>query len=336
MLQKVWYGEAPMKRRTLIALFGSAVALWPVFVSAQQVQPTRRIGFLYPGPAAAATPRITALMAGVRSGHVNPDEIQVLPAASAGNDSLLPQLAADLVARKVDLILAVSPPAIRAAKAATSTIPIVVSDLETDPVREGFVQTNARPGGNITGLFLDFPDFAGKWLELLHETIPKLGRVAVFWNPTSGMVQLQAVEKAARSSNIKLEIIKVESRPDFEPAFRSAVEHQAQGVLMLPSAAVGSSSKLLADLSLANGMPAISIFTDFPRAGGLIAYGPNLLDFFQQQGVLVAKILQGQKPAELPTETPTRFELVVNVKTAKALGLDLPALLQQRADEVIE
>jgi putative ABC transport system substrate-binding protein len=150
------------------------------------------------------------------------------------------------------------------------------------------------------------------------------------------MVQLQAVEKAARSSNIKLEIIKVESRPDFEPAFRSAVEHQAQGVLMLPSAAVGSSSKLLADLSLANGMPAISIFTDFPRAGGLIAYGPNLLDFFQQQGVLVAKILQGQKPAELPTETPTRFELVVNVKTAKALGLDLPALLQQRADEVIE
>jgi putative ABC transport system substrate-binding protein len=260
----------------------------------------------------------------------------VVTRAAGGNDALLAQMAFDLVARKVDLIAAISPAAVRAAQAATSVIPIVASDLESDPVASGFIASVARPGSNITGTFLDFPDFSKKWLEALKEAVPQVSRIAVFWDPGTGQVQVRAVEAAARTLKLDLAILEVHGRPDIEATFQSAARQGAGALLMLSSPLIGSTTKLLADLAAKHKLPAITLFTDFARDGGLMAYGPNLLSFFRQQGVMAAKILQGAKPAEMPIETPTKFEFVLNLKTAALLGLTVPPSILLRADEVIE
>jgi putative tryptophan/tyrosine transport system substrate-binding protein len=245
-------------------------------------------------------------------------------------------MAADLAKRKVDIILAVSPAAVRAARSATTTIPIVAGDLESDPVDAGFIASVARPGGNVSGVFLDFPDFSKKWLELLKETVPQITSVGVFWDPATGTMQLRAVEAAAQTLNLKLEMLELRGRADVEGAFQSAKQRGAGALLFLSSPFIGANTKLLANLALAQRSPAVTLFTDFARDGGLMAYGPNLLAFFRQEGVLAAKILRGEKPAELPIETPTKFEFVLNLKTAKILGVNIPAAVLLRADDVIE
>jgi putative tryptophan/tyrosine transport system substrate-binding protein len=256
--------------------------------------------------------------------------------ASEGDPAKLPALADDLVARKVDAILAISPLAVRAAKAATTVIPIVANDLESDPVAMGVVGSLSHPGGNITGVFSDFPDFGTKWLELLKEAIPQLTSVALLWDPATGPTQLDAVRGAGRLLNVKLQVVEVRAIAELQRAFTTASEGKPDAIVILSSPIFGTNAKLIADLTLEHHVPTATLFSEIARAGSLMSYGPNLLGTFVQTGTMLAKVLQGTRPADLPVERPTKFEMVVNLKTAKALGLNLPTSILLRADEVIE
>jgi len=194
----------------------------------------------------------------------------------------------------------------------------------------------ARPGGNITGLFFDFPDFTKKWLELLKEALPKLQRIAVLWDPATARPPRIAVEQGANALSLQLDIIEVRNRSDFEDAFEQASKRGTDAVLMLASPLIGANAQPLAALAIQHRMPAVTLFPDFARAGGLLTYGVNLLDMYRQTGIIVGKVLNGAKPSELPIERPTKFELVLNLRTARLLGLDVPTGVLLRADEVIE
>jgi ABC-type uncharacterized transport system substrate-binding protein len=258
------------------------------------------------------------------------------PELSAPDPTRITPLVAEVVQRDVDVILAQSSVMVQAFRQATRTIPIVALDLETDPVESGLIASVTHPGGNITGLFFDFPDFTKKWLELLREAIPQLSRIAVLWDPATARTPRNAVEQAAGSLAIQLDIIEVRTRSDFEQAFVTATQRAAGAILMLQSPLIGANAQPLAELAIHHRLPAVTLFPDFARAGGLLAYGVNLLDMYRQTGVMVGKVLQGRKPAELPIERPTKFELVLNLRSAKRLGMEIPTSILLRADEVIE
>ena len=264
------------------------------------------------------------------------EKITIVPKFTDGDPALLEPMAVDLVGHKVDLIVALSPAAIRAARAATKTIPIVASDLESDPLSTGFIAANRRPGGNVTGVFLDFPDFSKKWLQALREVVPQNSTVVVLWDPSTGRHQRQAVEAAAPDLNLKLVVLEVRVPDDFGRALQSAVDQNAGGLVALSSPLIGGNTKLLAELAMKYRLPGITLFSEFARDGGLMAYGPSILAVIRHQGTIAAKILLGANPAETPIETPIRFEFVLNLKTAKALGIVIPAPTLLRADEVIE
>jgi len=209
-------------------------------------------------------------------------------------------------------------------------------DLESDPVANGWAASLAHPGGNVTGIFLDLPGFNAKSLQLLRDAVPTLTKVAVFWHPVSGNLQLEAVRKAAVALDVAMAMFEVSRPSDFEPAFQAAARSQCAGVLMLSSPLFGGNPQLLADLALQNRLPAINIYPDFAQKGGLIGYGPELQNLFMQTGVLVRKVLQGNAIVDLPVERPTRFRLVANLVTARAFGLTLPTSILLSADEVIE
>ncbi len=242
--------------------------------------------------------------------------------------------AAELVGLEVDAILASSAPALRAAYAATRTIPIVAADYTTDPITEGYVESYARSGGNVTGVFLDAPEFAGKWFELLKAMIPDLSRVAVLWDPGPGANHLQAVRSVTGSLDIQLQVREVRKPDDIDTAF-SALRGRPQAVIFLPSPMIYGQSSRLARLALKHRLPAISMAREFADAGGVLAYGPERASSWGRSAVLVAKILDGSNPAELPIERPTKIQLVVNLKTAKTLGITVPQSILLRADEVI-
>src|SRR5262245_29329967 len=288
-----------MKRRAFIAGLGSAAA-YSLGARAQRPANIPTIGFVYPGPRAAAPPRIAAFLAGLRAGGFREkDQVEIVPRLTDGDPAKLEPMIADLVERKVDLILAVSPAAVRAARSATKSIPIVAGDLESDPVASGFVESFMRPGGNVTGVFLDFPDLGQKWLELLKEALPQLSIVAVFGDQTINQMQLKAVEAAATVLNLKLALFEIRGHGDLDEAFLSIKRQGADALLMLSSPVMGGNTKLLAELTVTNRLPAVTLFTDFARDGGLMAYGPNLLAFFRQHGVVAAKVLHGANPADL-------------------------------------
>ena len=311
-------------------------AAWPLQARAQSAK-ALQVGFLYPGPQAGISARLTPFTSGLQAGGLRvPDQVVIIPSATDGNAALLDTAAADLVARKVDAILVVAPAALRAARAATTSIPIVAIDLESDPTEAGFIASYARPGGNITGVFLDFAEFSKKWLEALKEAIPEISSVAVFWDPSLGTTQIRAVEAAARVLDLKLVIIEMRGRSDVESAFTSAVGQGVSALLILSSPFVSASTKLLADQALSHRLPAITLFPHFARDGGLMGYGPNFLGYFRHAGVMVAKILRGADPAETPIDRPARFEFVLNLKTAAMLDMVIPPATLLRADEVIE
>jgi ABC-type uncharacterized transport system substrate-binding protein len=301
-----------MKRREFLGVLSGAAA-WPMTSRAQQANKIRTVGCLYPGPLAGAPPRITALLSGLRaSGFREPEDIEILTRLTEGDPNKLAPMAADLVAQKVDLIIAIGPAALRALRAATSSIPIVAIDLEGDPVKSGFIASVSRPGGNVTGMFLDFPDFSKKWLEVLKEVIPNIAVAAVFWDPTTADTQVNAVREAAKVLNVKIATYQWRGRADVEGAFAFAKSHQADALLMLSSPFVGGNTKLLAERSIAARLPAVTLFPDFAREGGLMAYGPNLLALYRQLGVLASKILRRGSPANIPVEAPSKFEFVLN------------------------
>jgi putative tryptophan/tyrosine transport system substrate-binding protein len=307
-----------VKRRDFIRMIGGAAAAWPLSARAQQSAKILHVGFLYPGPLVGAAPRIAPFTSGLQAGGLRvPDQVMVIPGVTDGNAALLAPMATDLVARKVDAT-------------------IVAIDLESDPTDSGFIASYARPGGNITGVFLDFPEFSKKWLEALKEAVPKISSVAVFWDSSTGPTQIRAIEAAAQILNIKLVILEMPGRADVESAFKSVTGQGASALLILSSPFVSANTKLLADQALSHRLPAITMFPHFARDGGLMGYGPNLLSYFRHAGVMVARILRGADPAETPIDRPTKFEFVLNLKTAAVLGIVIPPETLLRADEVIE
>jgi putative ABC transport system substrate-binding protein len=251
-----------------------------------------------------------------------------------GDPELFAKAAEKLVDRKVDIIMAYSAPALRAAFAATRTIPIVGADLTTEPIAEGYVQSYARPGGNVTGLFLDAPEFAGKWFELLKHLEPELSRVAVLWDPAPGTNHLDAVRSVAGSLNIMLQILEVREPGDIDAAF-SAMSRKTQAVVILPSPMNFWQSARLAELALKYRLPATSMALEFSNAGGMISYGLDTTPVFQRSAAIVSKILNGAKAGNVPVERPLEIRLVVNAKTARLLGIAIPQSIALRADEMI-
>jgi len=252
------------------------------------------------------------------------------------NPESLPQAATDLVRRNVNAIFAAAPAAVVAVSKTTTSIPVVGIDLESDPVANGYVKSLARPDGNITGMFLDIPELSGKQLVLLKEIVPRLSRIAIFGIPGLNALQFAATETAARAVGVEAEILEVRVPDDLHGAMEAARARHVEAGILLSSPLVFTSSKLIGELALAERLPLISLFEEFPKSGGLMAYGPNVSEMFRRCGEYVGKVLHGAKPSELPIQRPERFDLVINLKSAKALGLDMPAQLQQLADEVIE
>jgi ABC-type uncharacterized transport system substrate-binding protein len=323
-------------RRKFLATLGGAAA-WPLAARAQQPPKTAKVGVLYPGMAAALPSRLVGLREGLRAaGYPEPDNIELLSRAADGDPKRIAPLAMELAERKVDVMVAISPAAVHAALAASATIPIIALDFESDPIASGLIKSLSRPGGQVTGVFFDFPEFGKKWLELLKEAMPQLARVAVLWDPATGTVQMQAVESAGKLLNVKLEILEVHGTANLDDSILAAGRKGVDALLMLSSPVFGANPERIAGLTLGLRLPAVSLFPEFARAGGLIAYGVDPVNSFRQGAVLVAKVLRGAKPAELPAELPTKFELVINVKTAKSLGIAFPTAILLRADEVIE
>ena len=326
-----------MRRREFIMLIGGTAAAWPLSAKAQQTTKVPQVGFLYPGSATSAVPRIAAVTSGLQAGGIRvPDQATIIPSATDGNTARLAPMAADLIARKAVVIVVVGPEALRAASAASTTTPIVALDLESDPIDSGFVASYARPGGNITGVFLDFPDFSKKWLEALKEAVPKISSVGILWDPSSGMTQRRAIDAAARTLDLKLVVLEMRGRADVESVFTTASKLGLEALVILSSPFVSANTKLLADQALLHRLPAITLFPHFARDGGLMGYGPNLLSYFRHAGILTAGILQGGSPAETPIDRPAKFEFVLNLKTAALLGVTISPATLLRADEVIE
>jgi putative ABC transport system substrate-binding protein len=244
------------------------------------------------------------------------------------------EAAAELVRLQSDVIFADSAPAVRAAFAATRTIPIVGLDFTTDPVAEGYAESYGRPGKNVTGVFLDAPEFSGKWLELLKAMIPGLSRVVALWDPSPGDAHLRALRGIAPAFGLQLQVLEVRKPEDIDAA-GSAFRAEPQALIILPSPMMYVESGRLAKLAMKHRMPATSMARQFAEAGGVLAYGPDQASAYERCGALVARILSGAKAAKLPIERPTQFTLVVNLKTAKALNLTMPDSVLARADQVI-
>ena len=278
-----------------------------------------------------------AFQQGLRDAGWVPGQNPTIERRSVGGErDRVADMVSEIVALKVDVILATAPWTIRSFQKATSTIPIVGLDLESDPVASGFVASLARPGGNLTGVFLDLPELGGKQLQLLKETVPGLQRVGVMWEPDVGEPQLRATEEAARAASVTLNTLGIRRADEIMPALDRAARGRAQAMLVLTSALISNNLRQIAQLAQKYRMPTISPFTVFPSAGGLMAYGPSQPGMFRLAATYVDKIFRGAPVGQLPVERPSKFELVVNLKTAKALGLTIPPSLLQRADQVIE
>jgi putative ABC transport system substrate-binding protein len=248
----------------------------------------------------------------------------------------LPDIAAELARLKPSVIFAAASSGIDAVRNATTTIPIVALDLETDPIASGIVASLDRPGGNVTGIFLDFPELGGKWLELVKEVAPKVTRVAVLWDPATGRVPLKGAETAAPTLRLKLQVLEARGPSDFEAVFRSAVRARAGAMVTLSSPVFNTYRRQLVDLAAKHRLPTIMPFPLFADDGGLIAYGPDLIELYRQSGGMVGKILKGTKSRDLPVERPNRFALVVNMRAAKSLGITIPRSILARADRLVE
>jgi ABC-type uncharacterized transport system substrate-binding protein len=338
-----------MRRRTFA--FGLGALFLTTFHSAQAQQPTKiaRIGYLSPGDPVSRVYRIEAFRQGLKElGYIEGKNIIIEYRFAEARSERLPELARELLDLKVDIIFSGGGPATEAAKNATQTIPIVTSSQ--DPVRSGFASGLPRPGGNITGLANLTSELVGKRLELLKEVIPQLSRVAVLWTPSHpGSTTWRRTEVAAQSLGVQLQAAEVRDRDewveiqigkavfkDLEPAFAAIKRERAEALFMIRSPIVNALTKQIANLAVESRLSAIYDEKRFPQLGGLMSYGTDLADVDRRAASYIDKILKGAKPADLPIERPTKFELVINLKTAKALGLKIPAHLLMEADRVIE
>jgi putative ABC transport system substrate-binding protein len=324
------------RRDAAFALLALGAAQLPA--KAQQPDKVWRIGVLRPGPDDAIwRENFAPFRQAMRElGFVEGSNLIIEYRVRPGKPEEILKLATELVDAKVDAILAIAPPGVIAAARATRSIPIVANDMESDPIAQKFVTSLARPGGNVTGLFLDFPEMGGKWLQLLKEAQPRLSRIAVLRDPATGLSLLKSVEAAATSLRVHVFDVEARGPGELASAVQEAAKQKTEALLVLASPVIYSARKEIAALALQHRLPSIMIFPGFADDGGLMAYGPNLLSMFRQNAVFVAKVLRGTPPSEIPIERPARFEFTINNKTAKALGIKIPQAMLVRADRVIE
>ena len=327
------------RRKFLGTLAGGLLAA-PLAAGAQQAAKVYRIGLLGGSPPNSPGGRRAweGFFQGMRElGYVEGQNILVEGRFYGDHTERLPVLAAELVQLRVDVIVAGATPAPEAAQRATTTIPIVMA-THTDPVGSGLVASLAKPGKNVTGLSTLGPELVGKRLQLLKEAVPGISRVAVLSNPTdtSQALLLREAQVAARSLKVQLQVLEARAPSEFAGAFSAMTKERAGGVIIFTSSMFYNERTRIAELATRSRLPAIYSVKDFAEAGGLMAYGVNLGESFRRAATYVDKILKGAKPADLPVEQPTKFELVINLKTVKALGLTIPQSLLLRADEVIQ
>jgi putative ABC transport system substrate-binding protein len=326
-----------MRRREVITLLGGAVVAWPLAARAQQAGKLPTIGFLGPNTRSAASEWVVALVQRLRElGWMEGRTITIEYRWAEGREERFPEIAAELVRLKVELIVTSGTPAVMASKKATSVIPIVFATAG-DPVGSGLVASLARPGGNVTGLATLANELAGKRLELLREVVPGLRRLAIMGNVGNPftVLELGDVQAAARTLGLEVVMLEIRRAQDLAPAFE-ALKSRADALYVCTDALANTNRIRINIAAVGERLPTMHGSRDYVEAGGLMSYGPNFPDLFRRAGDLVDKILRGAKPADLPVEQPTKFDLVVNLTTAKALGIDVPASLLATADEVIE
>ena len=329
-----------MDRRAFLGTMASGLLAAPLAVEAQQAGRVTHIGFL--SPRSLSDPRtrtfVETFRQGLRElGWVEDQNMTIEYRWAEEKTERLPDLARDLVRLKVDVVVASTSPAVQAAKQATGTIPIVMTNAG-DAVATGFVANIARPEANITGLSMMGGELVSKQLQILKEVVPNLSRVALLWNPTnsSNAPQLRHAQEAARTLGVRLQPLEARGPGEIEGVFATMTRARAGAVMVLLDSMLVANRARIAEFAAKSRLPGIYGLTDYAKAGGLVAYGPNVADMHRQAATYVDKILKGRKPTDLPIEQPTKFELVINVKTAKALGLTIPQSLLQRADQVIE
>ena len=323
-----------MRRRELITLIGGAAAMWPLGARAQQ-SAMPMIGILWPGAEPPAPPRMESFRQALRQlGFIESQNIAIELRYARGGLQQLPELAAELIRLKPNVLVTFGDLTPKVVQQATKTIPIVA--ISDDVLGAGLVSSLSHPEGNATGLTIMSPELSAKRLEVLQEMIPGMSRVAVLWDPTTGKSQVAQTEQAARALNLNLQILEVRRRDDVVEAFRAARGGQADAVNVFSSPFLASLYREIIILSAEYRLPAIYQWKEHVEAGGLISFGPSLAAMFRQTGTIVVKILKGAKPADLPVEQPTKFELAVNARTAQALGFGIPPSILVRADDVIE
>jgi putative ABC transport system substrate-binding protein len=329
-----------MERRTFLATLAGGLLTAPLAAKAQPREKVPRVGYLSPGSPSEPfrRRRFEAFRQGLRElGYVEGQNIAIESRWAEGKYDRYSALAADLVRLKVDVIVAVGGRATQDAQQATRTIPIVMS-VVIDPVGSGLVSSLARPGGNVTGLTIMASDLVGKQLELLKEVVPKVSRVALLWNPANpgSAPQLREAEAAARALGVRLQTLEARGPQEIDSAFAAMTRERAGALLILPDAIFGNQRRQIAELAAKRRLPSLLGVGEYAEAGGLMTYSANNLDLERRAATFVDKILKGAKPADLPVEQPAKFELVINLRTAKAIGLTIPQSLLLRADEVIQ
>jgi putative ABC transport system substrate-binding protein len=327
-----------MKRRQFIALLGGAAVAWPFAARAQQPA-IPVVGFLRSTAATGSEHIVTAFLQGLKeAGFVDGQNVAIEYRWADNQNDRLPALAADLIRRQVTVIVAAGIPAALAAKAATTTIPIVF-EIGADPVEVGLVASLNRPGGNLTGVTTLNVELASKRLELLHDVVPTTLSIALLVNPASPINaerQSTDAQTTARTLGLQLHVLHASTERDFDTVFASLVQMRAGALVINNDAFFLSRTEQLAALTVRHAVPTIFSYREFTAAGGLMSYGGSLTDAYRLTGVSTTRILKGEKPADLPVQQATKFELFINLKTAKSLGLTVPLIMQMTADEVIE
>ena len=322
----------------MIVMLALGMLVAPLTAGAQSETKVPLIGVLHPGTPASAPQSVEAFRQGLREhGYEEGKNIVVEQRYTESRPERVAEVAAEFVRLKVDVIVTSLDVATAAVKQQTQTIPIVMA-ISIDPVATGFVSSLARPGGNVTGLSAMAPELAAKRLELLREVVPGLSRVAIMWNTNvpGNLLEYKEAGDAARSMRLQLQSVEVSSVDDFERAFSALKTGGAEALIVAGSGLTSTNAGQIANLAMKHRLPSMVSSRDRVGAGGLMAYGPNLAELWRRAATYVDKILKGAKPGDLPVEQPTKFELIVNAKTAKALGLTLPPSLLRRADEVIQ
>jgi len=321
-----------MRRRDFVMLVSGAAMAWPLAGLAQQASGPRKVGVLFPGVLGADRERLITEGLTIELGS---EKFVLIVRSAEGDDALLGKYANELAA-SVDIILAIASGSLVAARQASQTVPIVALDLESDPIATGAARSLNRPGGNVTGIFLDAPEIAGKWIQIIREVLPQFHKVALLYDTHLDQTQLKSGENTARNIGIETLRFGIDRVGEFRTAFNRAVEEKVDAMLVHSSPIFVDQAPVIAELSLEFRLPSIGLFPIYAKVGGLISYGPNNFELIKQAGGIVGKILRGAKPAEFPIQRPIYLSFLINMRTAKVLHLTIPPSLSALADEVIE